>query len=84
MIVISAALPVLPCEAQSNNRSTTQSKASTARDYFTDVELVNQDGKAMRLYTDLMEDKVVIINTFFTSCTGTCPALSKSLEKVQN
>lgn len=60
-----------------------QSKASAAQNYFTDVELVNQDGKVMRLYSDLMKDKVVIINAFFTSCTSVCPPMTANLAKVQ-
>lgn len=59
-------------------------KDSPARNYFTDVQLVNQDGKPMRFYSDLLKDKVVIINTFFTSCTSVCPPMSRNLERVQS
>jgi cytochrome oxidase Cu insertion factor (SCO1/SenC/PrrC family) len=51
--------------------------------YFTNVELINQHGKTMRLYTDLMKDRVVIINPFFSECTGVCPIMSANLEKIQ-
>lgn len=51
--------------------------------YFTNVELMNQHGETMRLYADLMKDKVVIINPFFTECTGVCPLMSSTLEKIQ-
>lgn len=54
-----------------------------ARRYFTDVELVNQYGEPMRLYSDLLQGKVVLINTIFTTCTGICPLMSKSLERIQ-
>lgn len=54
-----------------------------ARRYFTDVELVNQYGEPMRLYSDLLQGKVVVINTLFTACTGICPLMSKSLERIQ-
>lgn len=54
-----------------------------ARRYFTDVELVNQYGEPMRLYSDLLQGKVVVINTIFTDCTGICPLMSKSLERIQ-
>jgi protein SCO1/2 len=59
-------------------------KDSPARNYFTDTVLINQDGKPMRFYTDLLKDKVVIVNTFFTTCTSVCPPMSKTLEKIQN
>lgn len=51
--------------------------------YFTNVELVNQYGETMRLYADLMKDKVVIINPFFTECKGICPMMSANLAKIQ-
>ena len=56
---------------------------SPAEKYFSDVELVNQDGQKMRFYSDVLKDKVVVINTFFTTCTGVCPPMNRNLEKVQ-
>jgi protein SCO1/2 len=56
---------------------------SPAERYFSDVELINQDGQKMRFYSDVLKDKVVVINTFFTTCTGVCPPINRSLEKVQ-
>lgn len=55
-----------------------------ARAYFTDVVLVNQHGKPMRLYSDLLRGKVVIISTFFTSCEGVCPVSQTNLKKIQD
>ena len=66
--------------------SLAQTKAggeNPAKSYFTDVELVNQNGQSMRFYSDLLQDKVVIINSFFTTCTSVCPPMSRNLEKVQ-
>lgn len=57
---------------------------SAAHKYFGDVKLVNQDGKEMRLYSDLMQGKTVVINAMFTSCTGACPVMSGTMEKIQN
>lgn len=57
--------------------------AAAARDYFTDVELVNQYGEPMRLYSDLLEGKVVAIDTIFTTCAAICPLMSRSFEKLQ-
>jgi protein SCO1/2 len=51
--------------------------------YFTDVKLVNQFGEEMRLYTDLLKGKIVVINPFFAECTGSCPAMNTSMEKIQ-
>jgi protein SCO1/2 len=64
--------------------STSPARApSPAEKYFSDVELINQDGQKMRFYSDVLKDKVVVINTFFTTCTGVCPPMNRSLERVQ-
>ncbi|HSO76369.1 MAG TPA: SCO family protein, partial [Blastocatellia bacterium] len=60
-----------------------QDQMSTAHRYFTDVVLVNQDGKQMRFYSDLLKGRVVIINVFFTSCTSVCPPMTRTLERIQ-
>lgn len=51
--------------------------------YFTDVQLINQNGESMRLYSDLLRGKVVIINSFFATCPGACLPLSRNLQKIQ-
>jgi len=58
----------------------TQSPSQT---YFTDVVLVNQNGEKMRFYSDLLHDKVVVINSFFATCAGSCLPMNRNLEKVQ-
>jgi protein SCO1/2 len=54
-----------------------------AHKYFTDVVLINQNGEKMRLYSDLLQGKVVIINSFFATCQGSCLPMNRNLEKVQ-
>lgn len=56
---------------------------SPAHAYFTDVVLVNQFGEKMRLYSDLIQGKVVVINSFFGTCQGSCLPTNHNLEKVQ-
>jgi protein SCO1/2 len=70
----SLAAPVLAAEAAVNEG---------AHEYFTDVELINQDGEKLRLYSDLMEGKVVIVNVIFTTCQGVCPVTMGNLVKIQ-
>jgi protein SCO1/2 len=57
---------------------------SPAQKYFGDVKLMNQDGKEMSLYTDLMQGKTVVINAMFATCTGACPAMSGTMGKIQD
>jgi len=73
-------------QAPRNNRQAvaTQPDESPAHKYFTDTLLVNQNGEKMRFYTDLLQGKVVIINSFFATCQGSCLPLNRNLEKVQD
>jgi len=54
-----------------------------AQRYFTDVVLLNQDGEQMRFYSDLLQGKVVIINSFFGTCRDSCLPMNRNLERVQ-
>jgi protein SCO1/2 len=57
---------------------------SAAEKYFSDVELINQDGEKLRFYSDVLKNKVVIINAFFSTCTSVCPPMNRNLEKIQD
>src|SRR5262245_12419407 len=57
--------------------------SAAARQYFTDVQLITQNGDSVRLYSDLLKGKVVVINAFFGSCTGACPKMAGVLEGLQ-
>ncbi|HWC77909.1 MAG TPA: SCO family protein [Blastocatellia bacterium] len=63
--------------------SNTPPSNRAAENYFTDVALINQNGEKMRLYSDLLKGKVVIINTFFTSCQTVCPPMTRGLAQIQ-
>jgi len=63
--------------------ATTNGTENAAAKYFTDIQLVNQDGEKMRLYSDLLQGKTVIINSFFATCQGSCLPMTRNLEKVQ-
>jgi cytochrome oxidase Cu insertion factor (SCO1/SenC/PrrC family) len=48
-----------------------------------DVELLDQDGRRVRFYTDLVKGKTVAINFIFTTCTTICPPLGATFARVQ-
>ena len=56
---------------------------SVAENYFSDVELLDQDGRKLRFYNDVLKGKVVVINTFFTTCKSICPPLNRNFQKIQ-
>jgi protein SCO1/2 len=78
------AKPPMPASLQQAEPAALASVRSPAEKYFSDVELINQDGQKMRFYSDVLKDKVVVINTFFITCTSVCPPLNRNMEKVQD
>lgn len=48
-----------------------------------DVTVFDQDGRQLRFYTDLVKNKVVVINFIFTTCTTICPPLAATFARVQ-
>lgn len=59
-----------------------QREAIRAR-YFPDVVLHTHEGKKVRLYRDLIKDKIVMINFMYARCDGVCPGITANLVKVQ-
>src|SRR5258706_8239171 len=75
---------VLPAPDDAGQKNPTRAAEQTpAHKYFTDVVLINQNGEKMRLYSDLLQGKVVVINSFFATCQGSCLPMNRNLEKVQ-
>jgi protein SCO1 len=56
---------------------------AAARVEVPDVELVDQDGKAVRIRSLLQSGKPVVVSFVFTSCTTVCPMLSTIVSRVQ-
>ncbi len=57
--------------------------AGAAERYFTNAPLIDQNGEEHRLYADLLQGKIVIIQAMFTECAGVCPVMAGTLERVQ-
>jgi protein SCO1/2 len=51
--------------------------------YFPNIELTTQEGKAVRFYDDLVKDKKVVINFIYTRCGEACPLETARLAQVQ-
>jgi len=54
-----------------------------AEKYFTNTELVDQNGKTHRFYSDILKEKVVVISCFYSSGEGVDPVLNKNLLQIQ-
>jgi cytochrome oxidase Cu insertion factor (SCO1/SenC/PrrC family) len=48
-----------------------------------DAQVVDQDGKQLNFYSDLIKGKTVAINFIFTTCTAICPPLTATFRRVQ-
>lgn len=89
-VVVLAAIAAMPGAAQQRasgaagaGPAARQQEQSAAHRYFTDVVLVNQNGEALRLYSDLLKGKIVVINSFFATCTGVCPMMNRKMAQIQ-
>jgi protein SCO1/2 len=58
--------------------------SDAGRTSIPNIEVVDQDGRSHRFYDDLVKDKVVLLNFFFTSCGDTCPLVTENLRAVQD
>jgi cytochrome oxidase Cu insertion factor (SCO1/SenC/PrrC family) len=48
-----------------------------------DVELLDQNGRNIHFYTDVVKGHTVVINFIFTTCTTICPPLGATFARVQ-
>lgn len=69
---------------QANTPEPINDEVNGAELYFTNVTLVNQHEQTQRLYRDLLKDKVIVINSFFTSCQDSCPVTMRILASMQS
>jgi protein SCO1 len=61
-----------------------KAEPTAAAKWFTDVELLDQDGNKKRFYSDVLKGKTVVVNAFFTTCTSVCPPMNRNMEKIQD
>ena len=57
--------------------------AGTSKMNIPDIELLDQNGRKIRFYTDLVKGQTVAINFIFTTCTTICPPLGATFARVQ-
>lgn len=48
-----------------------------------DAAVLDQNGRRINFYSDLVRNKTVAINFIFTTCTGICPTLTATFHRVQ-
>jgi cytochrome oxidase Cu insertion factor (SCO1/SenC/PrrC family) len=55
-----------------------------AAHYFGGLPLVDQNGSTVDLYRDLMRGRVVVINSFFATCKGSCPVMTATFKRIED
>ena len=55
-----------------------------ARNYFSNLEVIDQDGRKLEFYDDILKGKIVVINFIFTNCQGACPLMTRHLTLVRD
>lgn len=62
---------------------TTTEKYSFSSMQIPNVRVLDQNGKALDFYSDLIKGQNVAINFIFTTCTTVCPVLTATFRRVQ-
>jgi protein SCO1 len=76
--VLFAVPSIIEADAQSDSGTRSERKQN-----IPDVELIDQDGKTVRLYTDLVKGRVAALSFIFTTCTTICPVIGANLGRLQ-
>lgn len=55
---------------------------SPSQNYFANLDLVDQNGAKTDLYS-LMKGRTIVLNSFFATCTATCPVMTGTFNTLQ-
>ena len=58
-------------------------EGSRSSERFPNIQLVDQSGKKMRFYDDVVRNRCVCINFFYTQCDGSCPGTTSIIKKLR-
>jgi protein SCO1/2 len=60
-----------------------QARRRIQEQHLPNIPLVSHEGKRLLFYDDLVKDKAVTLNFFYTHCDEVCPLVTANLAKVQ-
>src|SRR5713226_2172166 len=64
--------------------ASTSARETIRERYFPNLVLTTHEGKQVRFYDDLIKDKIVTLNVFYTSCEVVCPVAMANLVRVHD
>lgn len=81
---LATAVAIWPAAAHETHApSAKPAAAQGARINLTETPLVDQDGRSVRLKSDVIGDRIAIVGFIYTSCTTVCPVVSAILAQTQ-
>jgi protein SCO1/2 len=89
LLARSAAIAVAFCIASTpaaadNPTADAATAEAKARDYFSNVELIDQNGQPLKFYDEVLKDRVVVISFIFTNCQSACPLMTRNLTMIRD
>jgi protein SCO1/2 len=79
-----AMLVALPAGAHGDHAARPVPPPGTVKVTVPDIRLQDQDGRAVRVKSDVFGDRLVVINFVFTTCTTVCPVSSATMAQLQD
>lgn len=83
MVVLVVGLALMPPTLWAKNLDAVSADDAAAeekaRSFFTDLEVIDQNGQKLRFYSDVLKGRVVLISFIFTSCQDACPLIAQKL-----
>ena len=70
--------------AASNAAADKAASEAKARDYFSNVELVDQNGRSLKFYDEVLKGNNVVISFIFTNCQSACPLMTRNLTMIRD
>jgi protein SCO1/2 len=74
-----------PAKAQGQNAkwANISPRENVRNRYFPNIVLTTHENRKVRLYEDMIKDKIVVINYFYATCEGICPTITRKIARVQ-
>lgn len=78
-LLLGGAAAVMCGAARAQRAPTPAEREAKQRQYFTDTPLLAHDGRTLRFYSDVLKDRIVLVNFVFTECGEACPLITQKL-----
>jgi cytochrome oxidase Cu insertion factor (SCO1/SenC/PrrC family) len=72
-----------PTPSSETTPDSTNGSSAFSSSKIPDAQVLDQNGKQLNFYSDLIKGKTVAINFVFTTCTAICPSLTATFRRVQ-